>query len=657
MKSRSHLEEDAWRYILFRLQNDPGFWFGLVVGDDGRPRARLRERAKKWCEAHDRPFFVHAPAPEALRAVADELSRGREAGLHWIAADGLEGAGAQWDAGVKAMMMAMNERRDAYRRHLAAGVIVEGRLSLKPILRDFAPDMFSIRAFVSEVSADPIEQAPALIRPTAYFMVPGSPIGDTLEALLERVDRLTGIQDRDAVWTRNMAVLEAMFKLLDERRWAEASVLAERFAKEPVTGAGVTSDHQRSIQRLALVARPTVALEEGGAKESLARIEELKAEFRVLGPSRWTVADVACLFLLSLTELAAAEALGDWAGVARATHGVLGVLVDLAALVPFRIGVVQHRLIRACHLAGVELRSKGLYTEATAMLGALQDITSRALSLSPLDASWELFRASLSLLQVDDSLARRDGARALALSDEVLSLTGTHARPDEARWIGLLQGARLGRVCALAQLENWQGAAAESLALLQGIEHDAGLVEVDPWLSAQARIWRAHALRGSGERALFERALDEALDAATIAFRVGFESPLSESTCGLIPLLWWGTLDSVEVQDWAASDVARLTASTRRLWLSERLVGAAFHRFPSVRLAQVLSDVLTVKLAIMRLDRHGRHGVATRPRCRRRLRRMARSIRRWHEGEPPPLFVRSYTRWSKQAEGSKTTSR
>lgn len=155
MNRRSPAAEEAWRYIVFRLENDPAFWFGLIAGDDGRPRRRLRDRAEAWCKANGVAFHEHTRAPGELRMVAVELSQNPAPGLHWIHADGLEGVAAQWDAGAKAMLMAMNERRDAYRRHLTAGVVVDGRLSLKPILRDFAPDMFSIRAFVAEPGADP----------------------------------------------------------------------------------------------------------------------------------------------------------------------------------------------------------------------------------------------------------------------------------------------------------------------------------------------------------------------------------------------------------------------------------------------------------------------------------------------------------------------
>ena len=34
-------EEEARERLLFHLENQSGFWFALVVGDDARPRARV----------------------------------------------------------------------------------------------------------------------------------------------------------------------------------------------------------------------------------------------------------------------------------------------------------------------------------------------------------------------------------------------------------------------------------------------------------------------------------------------------------------------------------------------------------------------------------------------------------------------------------------
>jgi hypothetical protein len=148
-------EEDARDRLLFHLENQTGFWFALVVGDEPRPRGRLRKVAEAFCREHNLAFTLHAMLPEQLSAIAVDLARGENQGLHWIRADGPQTLITQWDSAARALLLAMNERREAYRRRLNGGVIIEGRVSLKRLLRDLAPDLFSIRAFIAESGVAP----------------------------------------------------------------------------------------------------------------------------------------------------------------------------------------------------------------------------------------------------------------------------------------------------------------------------------------------------------------------------------------------------------------------------------------------------------------------------------------------------------------------
>jgi tetratricopeptide (TPR) repeat protein len=143
-------EEEALDRLLFHLENQTGFWFGLVVSDDPRPRARLCEAAKAWCEENGKGFFLHEPEPSGLVTLAVALASEVSPGVHWIRADGVKAVLDAWSAGAAQMLMAMNERREAYRQRLDGGIVVEGRLSLKRILREMAPDLFSVRAFIAE---------------------------------------------------------------------------------------------------------------------------------------------------------------------------------------------------------------------------------------------------------------------------------------------------------------------------------------------------------------------------------------------------------------------------------------------------------------------------------------------------------------------------
>jgi hypothetical protein len=117
-------EEEARSRLLFHLENQSGFWFALVVGDGPRPRARLRETAEAWCKEHGREFRRHAPPPHQLVALAAELAKDAAPGLHWVRADGPAGLIEQWEASVSRLLLAMNERREAYRRRLDGGLLL-----------------------------------------------------------------------------------------------------------------------------------------------------------------------------------------------------------------------------------------------------------------------------------------------------------------------------------------------------------------------------------------------------------------------------------------------------------------------------------------------------------------------------------------------------
>jgi hypothetical protein len=130
-------DEDAWDRVLYHLENQTGFWLGLVVCDDARPRAALREKVRTFWEGEGRAFVLHEPAPGKAIALAMELTRQDAPALHWIRVDGEAG-----DEGAAELVLAMNERREAYRSRLDGGVVIEGRASVKRMVRELAPDLF-----------------------------------------------------------------------------------------------------------------------------------------------------------------------------------------------------------------------------------------------------------------------------------------------------------------------------------------------------------------------------------------------------------------------------------------------------------------------------------------------------------------------------------
>lgn len=235
--------EEARDRLLFHLENQEGFWFALVVGDDPRPRAQLRETAEAWCREHGREFHLHAPDVHQLAGLAAELSRGAPPGVHWIRTDGLGALIEQWDAAASQLVMAMNERREAYRRRLDGAVILEGRESLKRLTRELAPDMFSIRAFIAEpgVHSGPTMDVASIWRdPTDSIQALLSHAASDPDREVERASRLSTIDNQGAfeAWTRSMAAAASGFLMSgraeEARRCAES--LVDRAELSPAQG-------------------------------------------------------------------------------------------------------------------------------------------------------------------------------------------------------------------------------------------------------------------------------------------------------------------------------------------------------------------------------------------------------------------------------------
>lgn len=146
----SEPEAEAWERLLFHLENQTGFWFAMVVGDDPVARGRLYTKAKGYCEEQGVAFERITPPPQESRSIAITLAQAELKGVRWIVLDGPKTIREQWDVAAIRLASAMNERRDAYRKRFDGGIILEGRMVLKRIVRESAPDLFSIRAFIAE---------------------------------------------------------------------------------------------------------------------------------------------------------------------------------------------------------------------------------------------------------------------------------------------------------------------------------------------------------------------------------------------------------------------------------------------------------------------------------------------------------------------------
>ena len=151
----SSAENDARLRLRFHLEMQDGFWLALVVGNDSRPRGRLRASAAEWCRELGRDFFDHQLTADELGAFAPTLIGDERRGLHWLRTDG-EPPEA-WRQATERLLLTLNEHRDALRRNTPAGIVLEGAEQLKVQLRNLAPDLFSVRACILEPGTDRLQ--------------------------------------------------------------------------------------------------------------------------------------------------------------------------------------------------------------------------------------------------------------------------------------------------------------------------------------------------------------------------------------------------------------------------------------------------------------------------------------------------------------------
>lgn len=151
--------EAEWQRLQRQLEFADGFWLGFVFSAASLAIAALRQRTERFFAEQRRPMrIVPLATPEAFRAVLPLLFEedSATAGCVWIEVMGVDPSRATdagsgpWTAAWDELLLRMNERRDALRRHLGGGLVLVAPPEMKPRTREAAPDLWSVRALVLE---------------------------------------------------------------------------------------------------------------------------------------------------------------------------------------------------------------------------------------------------------------------------------------------------------------------------------------------------------------------------------------------------------------------------------------------------------------------------------------------------------------------------
>lgn len=206
---------------------EDGFWLAFLAVHSPAVARVVKGRVQARFDARSRAFVeLPAETPARLQNVLPRLLGEETArvGCVWVEApfrDTGSEPGSPWREAWSQLLLGMNERRDAIRRHLPGGLVLVGPLALKEWAQAAAPDLWSVRTLVLELpeempGAD--ERSPE--GPAAAFSagmedsetgaaLNGSPLRDARAAVVDaanhrrsfarRLERVLRLREPDAI--------------------------------------------------------------------------------------------------------------------------------------------------------------------------------------------------------------------------------------------------------------------------------------------------------------------------------------------------------------------------------------------------------------------------------------------------------------------------
>ncbi len=208
--------EEEWGRLRNQLELASGFWLGFLFAPSPSPVYILQDRTEQLLRLRARRTVTIDPTdPSELAKVLPDLfaDATNDTGCLWVRAIHVDSPDQQWMGAWEHVLLRLNERRDALRRHLGGGLVLVAHPTVKPLAREAAPDLWSVRSLVIElqpVSAASAENPRPVGGTEREWPVPPragtrlSPVSATsrVPELLDEVDAsLSAGRDRDAVST------------------------------------------------------------------------------------------------------------------------------------------------------------------------------------------------------------------------------------------------------------------------------------------------------------------------------------------------------------------------------------------------------------------------------------------------------------------------
>lgn len=262
--------EHAWARLESQLDLSDGFFLAFLYAASPAPVSALGERAGAWLAKRGLHIFFHRPQdPEALVRGTLDLVFGAPAARArclWVESLRIDpwGAPGPWQEAWRELLLRLNERRDAMRRHLhRGGLLLAAPVHYKGMARDLAADLWSVRSIVLEPPSPRIALDGTARQRAALAQ------GSAKDGASERRERrqensdlinLRAVAAQAAEQSAQRAEAEAEFALAETRRRAGRGAQDPRLIAAPLLDATRSFLAAGEVERALQASREAVVL-------------------------------------------------------------------------------------------------------------------------------------------------------------------------------------------------------------------------------------------------------------------------------------------------------------------------------------------------------------------------------------------------------------
>ena len=157
----------AWERLEAQFELSGGFWLGFVFSAAPQAVDALRKKRNTLFEANGLRWRDYQPSdPDALAKSLIWLLTSPEpldVDCVWVEAIRADSSGASeqpWTRAWEQLFLRTNEHRDALRARLRGGLVFAAPSVIMPLVREAAPDLWSVRSIVVNVELEPLTGAP-----------------------------------------------------------------------------------------------------------------------------------------------------------------------------------------------------------------------------------------------------------------------------------------------------------------------------------------------------------------------------------------------------------------------------------------------------------------------------------------------------------------